>query len=92
MSDEHLKELLTPILSKADFDNDMNICNEKMPYHPFNNLKSYPNEVFVETGSHRGDTIQRAINAGFSKIYSMDISETYIQFCRLRFKEEIASG
>lgn len=57
-----------------------------MSMHPNRNLfKEFANSVFVETGSYRGDGIQLAINAGFEKIFSIDIDPENIEFCRNRF-------
>lgn len=41
--------------------------------------------IFVETGSFRGDGIQLAIDAGFKKIVSIDIDPANIDFCMNRF-------
>ncbi len=45
----------------------------------------YPNAYFIETGSYQGDGIQRAIEAGFSCIYSIEISKSLYQHCKHRF-------
>lgn len=55
-----------------------------LPPH-FNLLKEYRNEVFVETGSYRGDAIEQALDAGFRKILSFDNDARNIFFCRNRF-------
>ena len=39
------------------------------------NFKKYPNPVFVETGSLMGDGIQQALEAGFQKVISIELSE-----------------
>ena len=57
-----------------------------MSMHPTRNLfKEFPNRVFVESGSYRGDGIQLAIDAGFKDIYSIDIDETNTKYCMDRF-------
>lgn len=57
-----------------------------MSLHPQRNLfKEYPNRIFVETGSYRGDGIEAAIDAGFEKIISIDIDREQIEFCHSRF-------
>jgi len=38
-------------------------------------LRKYPNEIFIETGSHLGDGIRAALGAGFNEIYSIEINE-----------------
>jgi hypothetical protein len=48
--------------------------------------------VFFETGSHRGDGIYEALNAGFKKIISVEIEQNFINICYNRFPNECASG
>ena len=38
------------------------------------NLKKYKNSVFLETGTYQGDGIKKALEAGFEKIYSIEIN------------------
>lgn len=45
-----------------------------------NNIK-----VFIETGTFIGDGIQSAINAGFEKIYSVELSENLFDVSKTRF-------
>ena len=57
-----------------------------MSLPPGNNIfHQFPNKVFVETGSYRGDGIQAALDAGFEKIISMDVDKEAIDFCMSRF-------
>lgn len=51
-------------------------------FYEFNN-----NKVFVETGCYGGDSIKKALDAGFSKVYSMDICEKFVKHCNKRFKK-----
>jgi ribosomal protein S17E len=51
-----------------------------------NILQKYMNRVFVETGSHAGEGIQSALDCGFNKIISIELSEKYYNFCVNRFK------
>ena len=58
-------------------------------------LKKPYQEIFIETGSGNGDGIEAALNAGFSKIYSIELNENLVDCCRERFKGkpvEIISG
>lgn len=47
----------------------------------------YVNPVFVETGSYTGNGIQEALDANFSEIYSIELSEKYFNFCCKRFNK-----
>lgn len=46
---------------------------------------NHPNKYFVETGSFAGDGIQKALNAGFEEIHSLDIDAGCANSCRKRF-------
>ena len=48
-------------------------------------FKKYVSEYFVETGSYVGNGIQFAIDAGFKNIYSIELSDKYIEHCQKRF-------
>jgi hypothetical protein len=54
-----------------------------------NNLfEKYKNtEYFFESGSHVGDGIQRALDAGFTNIISVELAPNYFYRCILRFKD-----
>jgi hypothetical protein len=43
------------------------------------------NNVFVETGAMLGNGIQQALDAGYSKIISIEYSEYHANFCKNRF-------
>jgi len=49
------------------------------------NFKKYLNGVFIETGSFVGDGIQQAINAGFPRIISIELSDKYYDISKSRF-------
>jgi len=51
----------------------------------YNLLAKYPNRYFIESGSYRGDAIQKAIDAGFRHIRSLDIDKDNVTFCHHRF-------
>jgi hypothetical protein len=38
-------------------------------------LNEYKNRIFVETGTHMGDGIIKALNCGFEQIFSIELSE-----------------
>lgn len=38
-------------------------------------LKKYLNKNFVESGTYKRDGIQKALNAGFQKIYSIEVKK-----------------
>lgn len=42
--------------------------------------------IFIETGSHQGEGIARAVEIGFKEIYSFEIQKKYYDYCRERFR------
>ena len=50
-------------------------------------FSKYLNPVFIETGSHTGEGIQSAIDAGFQTIISIELSDHFYDMCKNRFKE-----
>lgn len=52
-------------------------------------FKKYLNRIFIETGSCYGDGINQAIDAGFEKIYSIELSELlYHHCCKIFYDNE----
>lgn len=51
------------------------------------NLSNYRqySDTLIETGSAVGDGIQRALDAGFERIYSIELQQSYFQHCVKRF-------
>lgn len=54
-----------------------------------NVLKKYKSNYFIETGSYLGETIQKAINCGFEKIYSIELAKFYYEHCIKKFKDNV---
>lgn len=52
-------------------------------------FKKYPNKWFVETGSYKGDGIQCALDAGFERIMSVELSYSLFDGCISRFMKQI---
>lgn len=50
------------------------------------------NNVFLETGSYKGGGIQVALDAGFSRVISIEIHKEYHEICKQRFATQIADG
>lgn len=48
-------------------------------------LKKYKTNIFVETGSYIGDGINTAIEMKFKKIFSIEVSRKFFNYCRERF-------
>jgi len=44
------------------------------------------NKVFIETGSYYGEGIQRALDVGFERIISIEITPKYFNLCQDKFK------
>jgi hypothetical protein len=62
-----------------------------MSLHPTRNyLKEFKgnHNIFVETGSYKGDAIWLAMDAGFKYLHSMDIDPANVEHCRKRFDLE----
>lgn len=55
-------------------------------------LKSFNKNIFIEAGTHKGDSVKIAIESGFKKIYSCEPAIDRCSYCRERFKNEIESG
>ena len=66
-----------------------------MPFSLFSNMgpqgfHGHLNPYFVETGTFGGDGIQKALNAGFKNIYSMDIDPIFVREAKKRFRNASA--
>lgn len=48
----------------------------------------FPNATFVETGSYLGDGIQAALDAGFRRVVSIELSDKYFGICSTRFAND----
>jgi hypothetical protein len=48
---------------------------------------AFKNKYFVETGTHKGDGIQDAIDAGFEQIYSYEVFPPLYEISANRFKD-----
>ncbi|HUO10668.1 MAG TPA: methyltransferase domain-containing protein [Phycisphaerae bacterium] len=46
------------------------------------------NPCFVETGSYLGDGIQAALDAGFVRVHSIELSPKYFELCTKRFRND----
>jgi len=49
-------------------------------------LKNYPNKVFTESGTYKGDTVSKALNMGFQKIISIEVDKTLHRLAKDRFR------
>ena len=58
---------------------------------PFvDDLFKYKNNVFIETGTHHGNTISRVANNleyNPSKIISLELSDVFVEMCRKKFED-----
>lgn len=57
------------------------ITNELLDYKDF----TWYSDTFVETGSAAGDGIQRALNAGFQYVHSIEAERSWFEMCMKRF-------
>jgi|LakMenEpi12Oct12_1017442.scaffolds.fasta_scaffold00966_2 hypothetical protein len=51
---------------------------------PIKTIVKYSN-IFVETGALVGDGIQLALNAGYDKVYSIELYDKFYNICKQRF-------
>ena len=49
-------------------------------------FQRYLNPIFIETGSFFGDSIDRALEAGFKEVHSIELSPYLYEVCRDRFR------
>lgn len=56
-----------------------------MPTSESNTFKQFPNKYFVETGSLMGEGIERALQAGFTHVYSIELSAQFFGHCKKKF-------
>lgn len=43
-------------------------------------------KIFIETGSHQGNTVEIARQFGFSEIYTVELSDKWFNHCQQRFQ------
>jgi len=55
-------------------------------------LLCYPSDVFIETGTSDGNGVQIALDAGFLKIFSIEIDPHKVLAAQERFAKEIKKG
>ena len=48
-------------------------------------FKKHLRPVFVETGSYHGESIQSALDVGYSRVYSCELSPIYHKLCQERY-------
>lgn len=53
---------------------------------PFRNFSKYKNPIFIETGTYLGDGVQAALDLGFDRIISFEVSDKYYNLSRNRFQ------
>lgn len=46
-------------------------------------------EIFIETGSYEGKTIEKALEVKFKKIYSIELASYYYEYCKQKFETNI---
>lgn len=63
-----------------------------MGYWPYSRIFSKYKancNVFIETGTHMGDSVQDAIDLGFKKIYSVEINPDFFNLCVNKFNAQL---
>jgi hypothetical protein len=55
---------------------------------PKDTLLKFPNRVFVETGTNNGDCVALALECGFARVVSLELSEHFYRLAFDRFKDD----
>ena len=64
-----------------------------MAFVPIQALKEMTKgNIFFETGTHKGDGIQSALEVGFDQIISIEIDKHFVEVSSNRFAKEISNG
>ena len=50
-------------------------------------LTKYKNDIFIETGTYKGDGVVKALKCGFKKIFSIEIDPNRYLSCKKKFKD-----
>lgn len=50
-------------------------------------FKKHLKNTFIETGSLHGEGINKALEAGYKEVYSIELSPHFYQYCSQRFKD-----
>lgn len=65
-----------------------------LPYPKYNSLypellNKYQHTTFIETGCWRGQGIRAALDCGFKKVYSCDIDENWVNYCKSIYEDKL---
>lgn len=52
-------------------------------------LRSFNKKIFIEAGTHKGGSVELALNCGFEKVYSCEPALIRFNFCKDKFEKEI---
>jgi hypothetical protein len=55
-------------------------------------LEKYKNDIFVETGTLWGESVELALSCGFKKVYSIELDPEKVKYNNNKFKKEIEDG
>jgi hypothetical protein len=64
----------------------MNLSTQKRPFNLSDYLKY--STTFIETGSCRGDGIEKALDAGFEMVLSVELHDGLFEHCSRRFSSD----
>ena len=90
---KHYADLLSRFKTKIKEIITYNNIQDKVTDY-FSLFKKYKNNhsTFVETGTHHGDGVAKALSLGFNKVITVEILEDLYQECVQRFSSEISKG
>ena len=77
-----------PWLRTSDFEGPVKIYYDNLLKH----FQRFRNHTFVETGTHLGNGLKCALDAGFEKCYTIEIHEYLYKDACNRFQQQILDG
>jgi hypothetical protein len=66
-----------------------NIEDKVLSYDQLFKKYKKDHKLFFETGTHKGDGVQNALNMGFDEVVSVEILPEFYEMCASRFNEKI---
>ena len=88
MSKKKWKNKPNPWLRTSNFEGPVKVYYDNLLKH----FQRFGKKIFIETGTHLGNGLQCALDAGHVKCYTIEIHEYLYRDACARFSEQIAAG